>query len=199
VRADALRNRARVLEVAQRVFAAEGMGVPIAEIAKRAGVGIGTVYRQFPTKEALFAAIVQDKIDRLADEAASLAGEARPGVAFFALLDRMIAGSAQKRDLVDSLAGAGVDVKSVAAASSGRLRVALGKLLRRAQAAGAVRGDVDVAELLALMAATLEAARRSGTSSTRLFAVMRDGLQKKQSLASAAKSKGGFHGRRNGT
>jgi AcrR family transcriptional regulator len=179
LRADAQRNRARVLEVAQGIFAAEGIGVPIAEIAKRAGVGIGTVYRQFPTKESLFAAIVQNKIDRLADEAASLADDARPDVAFFALLDRMVADSAQKRDLVDALAGAGVDVKSVAAASSRRLRVALGNLLRRAQAAGAVRRDVNVAELLALMAATLEAARRTGTSSTRLFAVTRDGLQKK--------------------
>jgi AcrR family transcriptional regulator len=179
LRADAQRNRARVLEVAQRIFAAEGIGVPIAEIAKRAGVGIGTVYRQFPTKESLFAAIVQNKIDGLADEAASLANDARPDVAFLTLLDRMVADSAQKRDLVDALAGAGVDVKSVAAASSRRLRVSLGNLLRRAQTTGEVRRDVDLPELLALMAATLEAARRSGTSPTRLFAVMRDGLQKK--------------------
>jgi AcrR family transcriptional regulator len=166
-----------VLEVAQRVFAKEGLAVPIVEIARRARVGVGTVYRQFPTKEALFAAIVRDKIDRLTDEVSSLAVDAKPGPAFFAVLDRMVAEGAHKRDLVDALAGAGIDLESVGAGSSARLRASLGKLLRRAQTAGAVRGGVDVGDVLALMAATLEAARRTKASPGRLFAVVRDGLR----------------------
>ncbi len=177
VRADARRNRATVLDVAQRIFATEGIAVPIAEIARRAGVGVGTVYRQFPTKEALFAAIVQDKIDRLADEVTALAATARPGPAFFAVLERMVADGGHKRDLVEALAGAGVDIKSVATGSSARLRRALGKLLRRAQATGAVRAGVDVGEILGLMAATVEAARRTGASPGRLFVIVRDGLR----------------------
>ena len=62
LRADAARNRARVLEVAYDTFAAEGLSVPIDEIARRAGVGAGTVYRHFPTKEDLFRAVVADRI-----------------------------------------------------------------------------------------------------------------------------------------
>ena len=82
LRADARRNRARVLDVAREVFAAEGLTVPIDEIARRAGLGIGTVYRHFPTKEALFEAIVLDRIERLTALAESAPG-ADPGEAFF--------------------------------------------------------------------------------------------------------------------
>src|SRR5260370_4133101 len=81
MRADARRNRARVLEVAQAVFATEGLAVPIDEIARRAGVGAGTVYRHFPTKEALFEAIVISRVERLTEEGGSLASAEDPGPA----------------------------------------------------------------------------------------------------------------------
>ena len=68
LRADAARNRARVLEVAYETFAAEGLSVPIDEIARRAGVGAGTVYRHFPTKEDLFRAVVDGPDQRIVDE-----------------------------------------------------------------------------------------------------------------------------------
>ena len=176
LRADAQRNRQRVLEVAQEVFAAEGLAVPIDEIARRAGLGVGTVYRHFPTKEALFTAIVEDKLVRIIEHAASLATAPRPGPAFFAVLDRMVAESARKKDLSDALAGVGVDVRSAAASTRGQLRTALDTLLRRAQAAGAVRGGLDVDDVLALLGATLAAASRAGVAAPRLFAVVRDGL-----------------------
>ena len=67
MRADAARNRARVLEVAYETFAADGLSVPIDEIARRAGVGAGTVYRHFATKEALFHAVVKDRMQHLVD------------------------------------------------------------------------------------------------------------------------------------
>ena len=177
LRADARRNRARVLEVAAKVFANEGLAVPIDEIASRAGVGIGTVYRQFPTKEALFAAIVEDRISQLAERAEAAAREPAPGDAFFSVLDRMIDGAAHKRDLVDALVGAGVDLKSTANAASTRMRKALAVLLRRAQRAGEVRSDVNVEELFALLGATFAAANRAGASAPRLFAIVRDGLR----------------------
>ncbi|HEY1552270.1 MAG TPA: helix-turn-helix domain-containing protein, partial [Kofleriaceae bacterium] len=100
LRADAKRNRERVLAIAQQVFAAEGLAVPIDEIAKRAGVGIGTVYRHFPTKEALFAAIVHDRMERLIEYATSLGNAAKPGDALFAVLDRLIEDGGHKKDLV---------------------------------------------------------------------------------------------------
>ena len=74
LRADAARNRARVLEVAYETFAAEGLSVPIDEIARRAGVGAGTVYRHFPTKEDLFRAVVESRLRRVIDPARGFGG-----------------------------------------------------------------------------------------------------------------------------
>lgn len=71
LRADAARNRARVLEVAYQTFAEEGLGVPIDEIARRAGVGAGTVYRHFPAKEDLYRAIAEDRMGSVIDKTAS--------------------------------------------------------------------------------------------------------------------------------
>ena len=159
------------------MFATEGLAVPIEEIAKRAGVGVGTVYRHFPTKEALFAAIVEDKLARILEHVTSLAADPAPGPAFFAVLDRMAAEGAHKKDLVDALAVAGIDMRSSAADVAAQLRSALGTLLRRAQAAGAVRAGVGVEDVFALLGATLAAASRTGRSPMRLFAVIRDGLR----------------------
>ena len=79
LRADAARNRARVLEVAYETFAAEGLSVPIDEIARRAGVGAGTVYRHFPTKEDLYRAVVEDRIGNIVDEGRALLSGRRAG------------------------------------------------------------------------------------------------------------------------
>lgn len=89
MRADAARNRARVLEVAYETFAAEGLSVPIDEIARRAGVGAGTIYRHFPTKEELFRAVVQDHIRRLIEGYALLESDG-PAEALFGFLRSMV-------------------------------------------------------------------------------------------------------------
>jgi AcrR family transcriptional regulator len=177
LRADAKRNRERVLVIAQQVFAAEGLAVPIDEIAKRAGVGIGTVYRHFPTKEALFTAIVEERIERLIEVVTNMADTAKPGPAFFGVLDRMLEDGAHKKDFVDALIGAGVDFRTQSKDVRARLHKALGALLKRAQAAGAVRTGVGVTDILALLSATLQAASRVGGSPATLFAVVRDGLR----------------------
>ena len=90
LRADAARNRARVLEVAYETFAADGLGVPIDEIARRAGVGAGTVYRHFPTKEDLFRAVVQDRIQRIVSDGRALVAGDDPGQALFTFLRSMV-------------------------------------------------------------------------------------------------------------
>src|SRR6201991_2623031 len=90
LRADAARNRARVLEVAYDTFAAEGLSVPIDEIARRAGVGAGTVYRHFPTKEDLYRAVVEDRIGTIVEDGRALLGEGDPGEALFAFLRSMV-------------------------------------------------------------------------------------------------------------
>ncbi|WP_156670863.1 helix-turn-helix domain-containing protein, partial [Mycobacterium sp. E136] len=86
LRADALRNRARVLEVAYDAFATDGLSVPIDEIARRAGVGAGTVYRHFPTKVDLYRAVVENRIDSLVAEGRALTEGVPPGEALFVLL-----------------------------------------------------------------------------------------------------------------
>ena len=159
------------------MFASEGIAVPMIEIARRANVGIGTVYRHFPTKEALFAAIVSDRLTQLTGHARALTRDASPGDAFFALLDRMVADGRSKKGLVDVLTAAGVDVRALAATPAAALRRALATLVRRAQAAGALRAGVTAEDVIALVSATLAAAGRPGTSVERLMAIVRDGLR----------------------
>src|SRR5580692_5476508 len=110
LRADAERNREHVLRVAQEVFAAEGLAVPIDEVARRAGLGIGTLYRHFPTKEALFLAIVVDRMERLVADAHALGRAADPGEAFFGFLARVVREGSAKKDFMDALSGAGPDL-----------------------------------------------------------------------------------------
>src|SRR4051812_19073291 len=137
LRVDAERNRLRVLEVAEAVFATEGLSVPIDEIARRAGLGVGTLYRHFPTKEALFSAILVARMDESAARARdALEGDA-PGDAFFEFLTRMVEGWRKKKHFMEALATAGVDLKDVARAKEG-FNEALGKLLVRAQKGGFV-------------------------------------------------------------
>ena len=107
LRADAARNREKVLRAARDAFAESGYGVPLDEIAARAGVGPGTVYRHFPTKEALFEAVVTVRVQDLVDDARARADASDPGGAFFGFLARVAAESAAKRDLPDAISIAG--------------------------------------------------------------------------------------------
>src|SRR5579859_3173045 len=88
LRADAARNRDKVLRAAREVFAESGYGAPLDEIAARAGVGPGTVYRHFPAKETLFEAVVTARVADLVRDARARAGAADPGKAFFGFLGR---------------------------------------------------------------------------------------------------------------
>jgi AcrR family transcriptional regulator len=168
-----------VLEVAQAVFAAEGLSVPIDEIARRAGLGVGTLYRHFPTKEALFTAIVVTRMEEACADAKAGLDAADPGAAFFDFLARMVSGWAQKKDFMDALASAGVDMKELARAKE-ELYLHLGKLLARAQRAGAVRADVSIKEILALTGGTFASLARHGIPAEdreRMLSIVFDGLR----------------------
>src|SRR5947207_386123 len=148
LRADAARNRARVLDVAYETFAAEGLSVPIDEIARRAGVGAGTVYRHFPTKEDLFRAVIEDRLGRIVDDGRALLASGDPGEALFTFLRSMVLDwGATDQGLVDALAGIGVDVKDAVPDAEEAFLGLIGDLLRAAQAAGKVRRDVDVSDV----------------------------------------------------
>jgi AcrR family transcriptional regulator len=185
LRADAQRNRERVLEVAQAVFAIEGLDVPIDDIARRAGLGVGTLYRHFPTKQALFAAIVHDRMSRLADQAAALADDPDPGRAFFDLVDLLAVEVQRKKDLGQAITG--IDMHEVMAETKARLRAAFTRLLQNAQRAGAVRAELEYDDVLALVSATLPSANRPPGSPARILAVVRDGLRPPVAVAPAAK------------
>ena len=115
LRADAARNRARVLETAYETFAAEGLSVPIDEIARRAGVGAGTVYRHFPTKEDLFGAVVESRLRHIIDAGHALLDDPGPGEALFMFLRSMVLDfGATDQGLVDALGGLGIDIDSAA-------------------------------------------------------------------------------------
>jgi AcrR family transcriptional regulator len=179
-RADAQRNRGRLLDAARDVFTDAGVGAPIVEVARRAGVGVGTVYRHFPTKEALFEAILRQDMERLLAGIRRQAAEAGPGEAFFAAVDVILDEGDRSTGLKDALSGSGLDVGVLLADVTAELRAALGELVGRAQEVGVVRADVGVTEVLAVVAGTFAAMRPHAgddATATRIRAVMLDGLR----------------------
>src|SRR5258708_13405708 len=112
LRADGVRNRARVLEVAYETFAAEGLGVPIDEIARRAGVGAGTVYRHFPTKEDLFRAVIGDRIEGIVEDGRAVLASGDPGEALFTFLRAVGLWSATDRALAQPPPGVGINTEA---------------------------------------------------------------------------------------
>ncbi|MEU4744608.1 helix-turn-helix domain-containing protein [Actinosynnema sp. NPDC023658] len=181
VRADARRNRARLLEVAAEAFAAGGLTVPLDEIARRAGVGPGTLYRHFPTREALFEAVVQERLQRLVDAARTRHDAEHAGDALFEFMELLVAEAGPKKDLVDALTGAGVDVRARLAATAAELRTQVRRLLVRAQLAHHVRADVTVADLMALISGILRSHHAvdqpDHADPARALAVVRDGMR----------------------
>ncbi len=148
VRADAKRNTAALLEAAKIVFAASGVDAPVREIAERAGVGIGTVYRHFPRRADLVAAVFRREVDGCADAAASLAAEYPPAEALTLWLHRYAAFIATKRGLAAALHSGDRAFDPLPAYFEQRLFPALGGLLARAVAAGDIRDDVNADDLL---------------------------------------------------
>jgi AcrR family transcriptional regulator len=178
LRADAARNRARVLEVAYETFAAEGLAVPIDEIARRAGVGAGTVYRHFPTKEDLFRAVVEDRIRSITDEGRTLLAAEDPGEALFKFLRSMVLQwGATDRGLADALAGSGVDIKTTAPDAEDAFLGLLGELLRAGQKVGTVRRDVDVPDVKAILVGCQAMQTYDVDAADRLTEVVLDGLR----------------------
>jgi AcrR family transcriptional regulator len=177
LRADARRNRNRILEAARRAFAVDGLAVSLDEIARRAGVGPGTLYRHFPTKEALFEAIVRERLRLLIERARAARTEPDAAAALFATVASVVADAEDKAELIDALTGSGVDLRTTVAATAGELRDEIGRLLSRAQDEGAVRADVGIAELMALVGGVITALRGPGLDTGRALAVLCDGLR----------------------
>jgi AcrR family transcriptional regulator len=177
-RADALRNRARILEAAETVFAVEGIEVPVDLIAEKAGVGVGTLYRHFPTKEKLCEAVLMDRLLALTVDAQALADADDPKAAFFGFLTHFVEEGAAKRDLIVAVMGAGMEMDEFSQAVKQDLNDAIGVLLQRAQAVGAVRPDVQPDAVLALLGATCQATVHTPAApALDLLTIVCDGLR----------------------
>lgn len=177
-RADSLRNRERVLEAAKAVFSAGGPEASLEAVARKAGVGIGTLYRHFPTREALFEAVYRREVDQLGDLAAALADEAAPVEALRRWLKANAELVATKKGMLAALALAAHGSPELYAYSFNRLTNALRALLDRAVAAGAIRADVSPEDLLRALVGMCYMHDQPGWQSTvlRLVDVFVDGL-----------------------
>ena len=179
LRADARRNRDRLLGVAVRAFSQDGPDVTLDAIAKDAGVGIGTLYRHFPTREALIEAAYRSELARLCDAVPDLLQDMPPDEATRAWMDRYIEYMTTKRGMAGALRAVIASGGTPYAQSRDRLTTAITSLLQAGAAAGALRADIEPGDVLASLSgislAAGEPAQRD--QARRLLDLLMDGLR----------------------
>ncbi|GAA1723457.1 TetR/AcrR family transcriptional regulator [Fodinicola feengrottensis] len=180
MRTDAQRNRAKVLAAAEVVLARDGTAGSMRAVAQEAGVGLGTIYRHFPTQEALYQAIVSERTRDLIDEAEPLMSATDSAAAFFDFFARIIKHSAEKKALYEVIRAAGLDPTVDMDHVVRDMRNAIEKLLTRAQEAGTIRQSLRIPEVFALMTATARGAESDSWNDelrSRTLAVIFDGMR----------------------
>jgi AcrR family transcriptional regulator len=178
-RSDAARNRERVLQAAKAVFSAGGPDASLEAVARRAGVGIGTLYRHFPTREALFEAVYRREVDQLSELAEQLKSVTSPVDALRRWLRSNVELVATKKGMIAALALAVQGSSELYAYSFDRLTKAIGTLLDRAVAAGDIRADISPEDLLRALIGMCYMHDQPGWQSAvlRLLDVFVDGLR----------------------
>ncbi|MUL41449.1 TetR/AcrR family transcriptional regulator [Streptomonospora sp. PA3] len=178
MRADAQRNIDALLEAAKTVFATSGVDAPAKEIADKAGVGVGTLYRHFPQRSDLVKSVFQREVDACADAAPALAAENPPGQALEKWIDRYIEFLATKRGLVKALHSGDPAFDALPGYFMAKLGPALGSLLEAAAAAGEIRPDVEPEDLLhAVPNLCMPVAEAGAEYPRRMVALLIDGLR----------------------
>lgn len=150
-RADSVRNRELLLEAATRIFSAGGAQASLEAVAREAGVGIGTLYRHFPTRDDLFEAVYRHEVDLLGDLAEQLADQPDPVAALRQWLHANVRLVSAKKGMIEGLQLAAYGSSELKAYSLKRLTGAIALLLDRAVAAGEIRGDVPAEDFLRTM------------------------------------------------
>jgi AcrR family transcriptional regulator len=188
-RTDALRNRDRLLEAARTVFSAGGAEASLEAVAKAAGVGIGTLYRHFPTREALFEAVYRREVQQLADLAKRLEKEAEPIEALRQWMRSFVRFVATKKGMSVALAFAVSKDSDLFSYSSDLLTRAVGGLLSRAGTAGEIRNDISAEDLLRALVGMCYTRDQPGWQKNvlRLVDVFVDGLRNRRIKSRAEK------------
>ena len=177
LRADARRNRDRLLAAAREVLAARGSDAAMDEIARAADVGVGTLYRHFPRRIDLVEAVYLEDVDGLVALADRVALEAGPWDALVTWLQGFVRYARSKRTFLTELHEAFEKSPDLALASRERIRSAAGLVLTRAQESGLARGDVDAADLMQLVGGMCMARSAEPEQNERLLGLVLDGLR----------------------
>jgi AcrR family transcriptional regulator len=177
-RADGRRNRERLVESAKAAFAEVGADVSLDEIARRAGVGIGTLYRHFPTRDAIVEAVYRREVEQLAGAATSLVGSLSPGEALHEWMRLFVDYIATKKVMASALSsiGGGAELR---ASSGEKITAAMVLLVEGASAIGEIRPDVDPNDLLRALVGFTYGNASPGwrASALRLIDILMDGLR----------------------
>jgi AcrR family transcriptional regulator len=191
-RSDAVRNRERVLESAKTVFSAGGPDASLEAVARHAGVGIGTLYRHFPTREALFEAVYRREVEQLTALAEQLKGDVAPVDALRRWLRSNVEFVATKKGMSAALALAAYKPSELTAYSFDHLTKAVGALLDRAVAAGEIRSDIGADDVLRALVGMCYMHDQPGWQSTvlRLLDVFVDGLRVQPNARRGVASRG---------
>jgi AcrR family transcriptional regulator len=178
MRADGLRKMSSLLQAAMEIFAESGVDAPVREIADRAGVGLGTVYRHFPQRSDLIVAVFQSQVDACADAAASLAAKYEPGEALARWMQRFVDFIATKRGLAAALHSGDPAYRALPAYFDQRLRPAFQGLLDAAVRAKVVRPGIEASDLLRAVATLCHGSQgEDPTYPRRMVELLVDGLR----------------------
>jgi AcrR family transcriptional regulator len=178
-RADAQRNARAILEAAMAVFATSGVDAPVREIAEKAGVGVGTLYRHYPQRSDLIVAVFRNEVDACAEAAAAIAAKHEPAEALARWMQRYVDFVAAKRGLAAALSSGDPAYESLPNYFREKIQPALQRLLDAAAEAGVIRPDVDAKELLLAVARLCTTDHYGGgpAHARRMVALLVDGLR----------------------
>jgi AcrR family transcriptional regulator len=181
-RADCARNRQSLIDAAKAAFAEAGMNVSLEEIARRADVGIGTLYRHFPNREAVVEAVYRREVEQLAEAVPLLLETSTPAEALHKWMHLFIDYIATKRLIAPSLAAAAAKTPTLYASSLELITNAISTLVKRAVAGGEVRKDINPSDLLRAMVGVSYGNPDAGweASARRLIDILMDGLRRKR-------------------
>lgn len=179
LRADALRNRANLVTVARAAFAAADDSVPLEDIAREAGVGIGTLYRHFPTREALVEAVYAAELDAVTASAGILLEQFPPDVALAAWMNRYVQFAVAKRGIIDTLRAGWASGRITTPTTRERITAAIDTLLSAGARESLFRSDVDADDVTAILLGVFLSTAANGASDQtgRLLELVIDSLR----------------------